>query len=51
MQCSKWASVEGNPSEKVFIVEEGLDGIDGDGIGNLVNLVRLALINEECEYP
>ena len=51
MQCPKQASVEGNPSEKVVIVEEELDGIDGDGIENLVNLVRLALINKECEYP
>ena len=27
-----------NPSEKVVIVEEELDGIDIDGVGNLLNL-------------
>ena len=31
------------------MVVEGLDGIDIDGIGNLVNLPRLMFIDEECE--
>ena len=37
-----------NSSEKVFIVEEGLDGVDVDSIRNLVDLTRLVLIDEEC---
>ena len=32
---------EGNPSEKVVIVEEELDGIDIDDIGNLEDSPRL----------
>ena len=32
-----------NPSDKVVIVEEELDGI-----GNVVDLSRLMFINEEC---
>ena len=39
---------EDNPSEKTVIVEEELDGIDGDGIGNLEDLLKLVLIYEEC---
>ena len=46
---------EGNPSEKIAIVEEELNGIDRDEIVNLVDLLRLALrlvlINEECGNP
>ena len=37
-----------NPSDKVVMVEEELDDIDIDGIGNLVDLPRLMLINEQC---
>ena len=40
-----------NPSEKNFIVEEELDRIDGDDIGNLEDLLRLVLINEKCWNP
>ena len=43
---------EYNPSEKVVIVEEGLDGIDIDDIVDIANLEdspRLAFIDEECE--
>ena len=39
---------EDNPSNKVVTVEEELDGIDIDGIGNLVALPTLVFINEEC---
>ena len=39
---------EDNPSNKVVTVEEELDGIDIDGIGNLVALPRLVFIDEEC---
>ena len=39
---------EDNPSEKVVIVEEELDGIHIDDIGNLEDLPRLVFINEEC---
>ena len=43
---------EGNPSEKIAIVEEELNGIDRDEIVNLEDLLRLVLrlvlINEEC---
>ena len=35
--------------EKNVVVEEGLDGIDIDDIGNLEGSPRLKLINEECE--
>ena len=46
---------EGNPSEKIAIVEEELNGIDRDEIVNLQDLLRLALrlvlINEECGNP
>ena len=46
---------EGNPSEKIAIVEEKLNGIDRDEIVNLQDLLRLALrlvlINEECGNP
>ena len=40
---------EGNPSEKVVIVEEELDGIDIDDIGNLEDSPRFVFIDEECE--
>ena len=36
---------------KVAIVEEELDGTDRDGNGNLEDLLRLVLINEECWNP
>ena len=42
---------EDNPSEKILIVEEELDGIDSDGIGNLAYLLRLVFINGECWNP
>ena len=32
---------KGNPSEKVFIVEEELNRVDIDGIGNLEDLLDL----------
>ena len=38
---------EDNPSEKVVIVEEKLDGFDIDEIGNLEDLPRFVFINEE----
>ena len=38
---------EDNASEKVVIVGEELDDIARDGIGNLEDLLRLVLINEE----
>ena len=38
---------EDNPSEEV-IVEEELDGIDIDDIGNSEDSTRLKFINEEC---
>ena len=37
-----------DPSDKVVIVQEKLDDIDIDGIGNLVDLPRLMFIEEEC---
>ena len=40
---------EDSPSEKVVIVEEELDGIDIDDIGNLEDSFRLVFIDEECE--
>ena len=40
---------EGNPSEKVVIVEEELDGIDIDNTENLEESPRPEFINEECE--
>ena len=42
---------EDNPSEKIVIFEEELDGFDRDGIGNLDVLWRLVLINKECWDP
>ena len=33
---------------KVVTVEEELDGIDIDGVGNSLNLPRLMFIDEEC---
>ena len=39
---------EGNPSEKLVIVEENLDRIDIDDIGNLEDSPRLVFIDEEC---
>ena len=39
---------EGNASNKVYTVEEEQDGIDVDGIGNLMDLPKLMLIDEEC---
>ena len=40
---------EDNHSKKVVIVEEGLDGIDIDDIGNLEDLPSLVLIDAECK--
>ena len=40
---------EDSPLEKVVIVEEELDGIDIDDIGNLEDSFRLVFIDEECE--
>ena len=40
---------EGNPSEKVVLFEEELDGIDTDDNGNLEDSPRLVFIDEECE--
>ena len=42
---------EDNPSEKIVLIEEELDGIDRDDIVNLEDLLRLMLINEECGSP
>ena len=36
---------EDNPSDKVVIVDKELDGIDIDGNGNLVDLLRLMFID------
>ena len=33
--------------QKIVIVEEDLDGIDRNGIGNLDDLLRLVFINKE----
>ena len=40
---------EDNPSEKLVMVEERLDGMDIDDIGNLEDSPRLVFIDEECE--
>ena len=40
-----------NPSEKIVITEEKLDGIDTDDTGNLEDLLRLVLINGKCWNP
>ena len=37
-----------NPSDEVAMVEEELDGIDIDVTANLVDLLRLMFIDEEC---
>ena len=37
-----------NPSEKIVIVKEELDGIDIDDVGNLEDLLRIVFIHEEC---
>ena len=37
-----------NPSNKLVTVEEELDGLDIDGIGNVVDLPRRKYIDEEC---
>ena len=37
-----------NPSDEVAMVEEELDGIDIDSTANLVDLLRLMFIDEEC---
>ena len=37
-----------NPSKKVVTVEEELDGINIDDIGNLMDFPRLMFIDEEC---
>ena len=56
MRCSSFIFKENhvfieekdNPSEKVVMVEEELDGTDIDDIGHLVDLPGLMLIDEEC---
>ena len=37
-----------NPSEKIVIAKEELDGIDIDDTGNLEYLLRIVFIHEEC---
>ena len=37
-----------NPSGKIVIVKEELDGIDIDDIGNLEDLPTIVFIHEEC---
>ena len=37
-----------NPSEKVVILEEELNRVDIDDIGNLEGLPRFVFIDEEC---
>ena len=39
---------EDSPSEKIVIVEEELDGIDRDDVGNLEDLLKLVLVSEQC---
>ena len=39
---------EDNPPDKVNTIEEKLDAVKIDGIGNLVNLPRLMFIYLEC---
>ena len=41
----------GKPSNKVNAVEEEQDGIDIDGIGNLMDLPKRMFIDEECGNP
>ena len=41
--------VEDNPSENFVRVEEELNGIDIDDIGNLEDLPSVVTINEKCE--
>ena len=43
------AFIEDNLSEKNVIVEEGLDDIDIDDIGNLEDSPGLVFIDEECD--
>ena len=38
----------GKPSNKFDAVEQEQDGIDIDGIGNLMDLPKLMFIDEEC---
>ena len=38
-----------NPSEKLVILKEELDGTDINEIGNLEDLLRIIFINKECE--
>ena len=40
---------EESPPVKVIIVEKEPNGVDKDGIGNLVVLPRLVFIDEVCE--
>ena len=39
---------KGKPSNKVNAIKEEQDGIDIDGIGNLMGLPKLKFIDEEC---
>ena len=45
-----WSKVKYSkvPSNKVNAFEEKQDGIDIDGIGNLMDLPKLMFIDEEC---
>ena len=45
-----WSSLKKRttPQKKFAIVQEELDSIDVDGIGNLEDLPRLVLIDEQC---
>ena len=51
MKCSSFICEENhvfieedNPSDKVVTIEEGLDAVEVDGIGNLVYLPRLIML-------
>ena len=41
----KWRKLR---SQKVVIVQEELDGIDKDDIGNLEDLLRVVFVDEAC---
>ena len=46
---SRFIKDGGNPSKRYVIVDEPLNGIDIDGIGNLEDLPIVVFIDEECE--
>ena len=39
------------PSQKVVVADEEIDGIDIEDTGNLEDLPRIVLIDEECGNP